>query len=271
MKVIDTSGWKEFEEMLESLYIDIQKLANKSTLPVSKPLFRGQSNSDWTLETTLERYTEEKYSLNDYYRKILAAKPQIETFTEKTWSVPSFSEYEEWLSQADLNSIVEYPAKEYLIYLRHHGFPSPLLDWTRTPYIAAHFAFNKMDDKKTKSVSIYAFIEVSGQGKHVSTWDPFIIPIGSDAKSHKRHFLQQSEYTVCISMGDDTYIYDCHENIIKKDDEKQDLILKFNIPVKERFNVLNKLENMNINAFSLFGNEESLMETMALRELYLQR
>jgi hypothetical protein len=47
----------------------------------------------------------------------------------------------------------------------------------------------------------------------------------------------------------------------------QDLLWKFNIPTSERLKVLKFLDAHNLNAFSLFGSEESLMETMALREL----
>jgi hypothetical protein len=43
---------------------------------------------------------------------------------------------------------------------------------------------------------------------------------------------------------------------------------KFNIPSTERLKVLRVLDEYNLNAFSLFGSEESLMETMALRKLY---
>lgn len=40
---------------------------------------------------------------------------------------------------------------------------------------------------------------------------------------------------------------------------------KFNIPYSERAKVLKKLDQHNLNAFSLFGSEESLMDTIALR------
>src|SRR5579871_975887 len=38
----------------------------------------------------------------------------------------------------------QFPGYDYMAYLRHHGFPSPLLDWTRSPYVAAFFAFRDL-------------------------------------------------------------------------------------------------------------------------------
>ena len=44
-----------------------------------------------------------------------------------------------------------------MAYLRHHGFPSPLLDWSRSAYVAAYFAFNKAVEASNGRVSIYVF------------------------------------------------------------------------------------------------------------------
>ena len=50
-----------------------------------------------------------------------------------------------------------------------------------------------------------------------------------------------------------------------------DVIRKFNLPATERLKVLKLLDRSNINAVSLFQSEESLMETMAFRELDCHR
>jgi hypothetical protein len=48
-------------------------------------------------------------------------------------------------------------------------------------------------------------------------------------------------------------------------------LTKFSFPWSERTKVLRSLDEHNLNAFSLFGSEESLIETMALRTLTLEK
>lgn len=109
-----------------------------------------------------------------------------------------------------------------------------------------------------------------GEGKEASNWEPNISVIGEYVKTHKRHFLQQSRYTICTEKKDDERLYYAnHENIPKRDARDQDHLWKFNIPTSERKKVLKLLDTLNINSFSLFGSEESLMDTIATREFLI--
>ena len=47
--------WKKFKDCIRNIYIEQDSLRKESALHVSDPVFRGQSNSKWKLETTLER------------------------------------------------------------------------------------------------------------------------------------------------------------------------------------------------------------------------
>jgi hypothetical protein len=268
MKHIDVESWEQFEEQLRVLLGDRLQRKSTSALHVSPFLFRGLGNNSWRLTTTLERNDQEKMPLKQYYRLIMAVKPQIETFTGVLWDVLSYPEYIEWLDKNDTLMPGNFPAYNYIVYLRHHGFPSPLLDWTRSPYVAAYFAFRDLSVVEGK-VSIYVLWESPGGGKVWTTGEPHIHSLGPYVRSHRRHFLQQSAYTICLVRKEE-WSFAQHEDAFARGDTNQDLLWKFDIPATERMKVLKTLDNYNLNAFSLFGSDESLMETMALRELHFR-
>ena len=78
-------------------------------------------------------------------------------------------------------------------------------------------------------------------------------------------FLQQSEYTICVSF-ENIWRFEPHENLFN-DTYHEDFLTKITIPCTERLKVLALLDDHNLNAFSLFASEESLMDTMAFRAL----
>jgi hypothetical protein len=241
----------------------------KKNIKGSNLLYRGQSNHEWGLETTLEREFGGKMAIDAYYRRILIAQPQIETFTGEKWNLPDYSEYESWVQTCKSDSINfswDFPGYEFMAYLRHHGYPSPLLDWSKSPFVAAFFAFRHA--KKGK-VSIYAYSEYPNQFKSGQSGKPLIKVLGPYIKSHKRHFQQQSWYTISAMIQppihtDDPY-YANHESVFSTSNNEQDALWKFNIPASESLPALRHLNRYNLNAFSLFGSEESLCETLAYR------
>ncbi|MBF0168659.1 MAG: FRG domain-containing protein [Alphaproteobacteria bacterium] len=268
MQETEFGSWEEFEEKI----IKIRNSRDECKLDFPL-LFRGHSNSAWPLKTTLERNNHSGMPFEEYYRLISSLRPEIESLAGTVWEVPAHSEIlkmvsdDQTFSQA-LNSD-SIPACDYMAYLRHHGFPSPLLDWTKSLYVAAYFAFRSATE--SKQVSIFVLDE--GDLKCRSNWDSRIYRPGGHVKPHKRHFLQQSCYTMClINLNQEEWRFAEHETVFKNDYEQAGYgLTKINIPASERLKVLKKLDEHNLNAFSLFGSEESLMETLSLRELHYNK
>lgn len=267
MKVVTLSKWDEFEPALRGL--DEQCHAAMQD-PPAQILFRGHGDARWSLHTTLDRLFATKLPLSEYYRLALLAKPRVEAFTETRWDIPTTEEYDQWLASRDGRAFGDYKAYAYLAYLRHHGFPSPLLDWTQSPYVAAFFAFRHPAAGATH-VAVHAYHEFRGQRIAVVNSGPTIHLQGPYVSSHKRHFLQQSQYTFCTEHdADGALCYTNHERVVTHQDTNRNLLWKCLLPVAERRTALFQLNRMNINAFSLFGSEDSLIETIAVSELYLR-
>lgn len=260
----NVATWEEFLKALEDIR---SERTNSAKYVRSSPLlFRGQSNSCWKLSTTLERVRERMF-YKDYYRIVAKIRPQIESLMGTDWPIPSYPDIERLASEYDAFDIALWagnsPAYAYMAYLRHHGFPSPLLDWSRSPYVAAYFAFANAYKRGDGSVAIFALSErtakISGNGI------PVIYNFGPYVKTHRRHVLQQSQYTVCLRF-DTEWQFENYDSVFEDSHHQQAFCWKFIIPVSERTKVLSLLDEVNLNAFSLFGSEEGLMETLANRE-----
>jgi FRG domain-containing protein len=256
--------WEQFKRQLA----DLRKLYDPESAEGWPLLFRGQANSCWSLATTLDRNCQ-RMPFREYYRLIGKIKPQIESLTDRDWPTADFPDVEKrcW----DYGFGLDFwsgrcPGYAYMVYLRHHGFPSPLLDWTRSPHIASFFAFNSASTDQQGNVAIFVPAH-TGQGVHGSGI-PTLWRQGPNVKTHRRHFIQQSEYTLCM-VFDEEWLFEKYETVFNEGRHQQGLCWKFLIPAHERAKVLTELDQYNVNALSLFGSEESIMDTLATREFSL--
>jgi hypothetical protein len=266
----DIRDWCAFEEKISKLYECRQASPTGEDNSSNEYLFRGQGNASWDLETTLDRFSSKPLSLQRYFQLASMAKPRIETFTGRQWPIPTRDEYDSWLASKPAGlTFHDYEAYEYLAYLRHHGFPSPLLDWTQSPYVAAFFAFRNTVEGVDK-VAVYAYQGSINSVRQLPFIEPGIHKLGAYVNAHKRHFLQQSQYTICTEIEAGSIMYSKHQQVFNQNNEAQDLVWKFMIPVTLKKSFLTQLNRMNINAFSLFGSEDSLVETIVTSEIYLK-
>lgn len=108
--------------------------------------------------------------LRDYHHLIYTVKPEIESFTGRDWNILSYPKgIDRWLTDNDtvmpnaFGCSPEYQSTySYMTYLRHFGFPSPFLDWSGSPYVAAFFAFRQPSRCNT-DVAIYAYLESTSE------------------------------------------------------------------------------------------------------------
>ncbi len=270
----DLNRWEEFVTTIESIREQFGKhssvLPSGGTCTRSNPvLFRGQSDSKWPLDTTLERKTKPHVLVSDYYYRVVGALPEIQSVTGRQWQVPPLSEIIDDVSRTLTPTYCNLPHYEMLVYLRHHGFPSPLLDWTFSPFIAAYFAFcDARDDCRVKDrVAIYAYIETSAGPKVQFGYGPCIWPQGHFVTTHPRHFAQKACYTVATKWLPETgqHQFCSHQDVVPVRSGTQDVLIKITMPVGERRKALRALDECNINHYTLFGSEDALVRTLAMR------
>ena len=165
----------------------------------------------------------------------------------------------------DLSKPLEYGA--FVSLAQHHGFPTPLLDWTRSPYVAAFFAYrglsaNEVSKSKDK-VRIYLFdieewqklprfINLAKSQRHLSILDALAI-------ENSRMIPQQALSTMTNVDDIETYIQDSGKFT------GVNYLQAIDMPVTWRHEVMHELAMMGITAASMFPGLDGACEELKER------
>lgn len=260
MEIIKIEDWDHFIKKITDEFKYWKGLNKRSEFYVSPCLFRGQSNDNWELLTSLDRF-ERSMKVFKYLEIICGIKSAVESLTLHRWEELNIEKEIKMIDDKDHFSMQCY---QYLTHLRHHGFPSPLLDWSMSPYIAAFFAVN---DLNKSDGAIFSYIETPQGSKEWSSNEPKILCMGPNIRTHRRHHLQQCQYSFCVKeICENVFQFANHEDVFKLNKKNQDLLKKFIIPFEQKNSFLKHLNRMNINSYSLFETEEGLLDKLANEE-----
>lgn len=300
IETIKLNSWKEFRETISTLdaerearrsqrelYVNEAIASRKSTgctdhvlvekihkcHPGAAFLYRGHGCSSWKLQTTLERaYPDRKFSLRNVFHHLSLVYGQLPGGEQLEFSQGDFC-----TDAADLSPALSHLWTRHFLdglkRLRHMGVPSPLLDWTSSPFVAAYFAFADVDPKQTEDVAVCQFQEYTGPISRSCCNGIALEVLGPFGRTHERQTRQQGEYTLCVTDSDRT-----GQSVIVCDPElyfqnarsasmQYERLRKYTIPCSERRVAMRDLAQMNITEASLFDGEDAMARTLFRRTI----
>lgn len=230
-------------------------------------VFRGQSNAGWGLENAIERT-----DFIHLYKGI-----EVDFLAEFQRGARNYLNKDETPEHLI----------EWLALMQHHGAPTRLLDFTRSPYIAAYFAFEQNWVGPDDYLSIWAinihflrlkalealekyFAQDLAQSSRVINEALFekifyenscslIFPV-EPFRMNRRYSLQQS---IFVSTGNSYEPFMKQLQFLQSDIQKA--VIKIEMPVAIQKSVLRDLQKMNINRASLFPDLDGYALSMKLR------
>lgn len=233
----EVNNWKEFKEF-------VCKLEHR------RYIFRGQRQAK-RLRTTFHR-TGRADLINFLNNDIVTLHRHLSQRTKHIFD----------LNVPDQNGA-------FFNLVQHHGYPTPLLDWTYSPFVSAFFAFRKIreaDVRKTsqnEKVRIFIFDqkvwrELFPQMK-LLTGQPHFSITEFIAIENERMVPQQSISSV-------TNIDDIESYIRRMETSFNKQFLKIiDLPIHERSQIMKELSTMGITAGSLFPGLDGACEELRER------
>jgi hypothetical protein len=221
--------------------------AHVATISKFHYIFRGQQKP-WSLCTSFHRRG--RYRMSEFTTKdVIQLHRRLSAITSHYFD----------LVNPDQNGA-------FFNLLQHHGYPTPLLDWSHSPYVAAFFAFRDrpIGYSGNEMVRIYVFNNKEWQRRFVQVLNldppfPHLSVMEFLAVDNPRLVPQQAVTTV-------TNLFDIEAYILEKEAEIGVRLLEaIDIPAKERELAMTDLRFMGITAGSMFPGIDGVCEEMRER------
>lgn len=225
---VKLSSWRVFH----SYVID-------EMLEYSHYVWRGQRDSEWSLKSSIDRLVEiiPRKKLTKGLIDAHLMKFKVATRGRRGVNPPRDISEDEWWALG-----------------QHNGLATPLLDWTRSPFVALYFAFEKSDSPKSGVRTVWALSGASSLNSKLKA-------IHGNGENNMLQLIRphQDENARLVSQGGlftraplGQTVDDWVRSHAKHDEEDAIHLIRILIPDDSREECLRALNMMNINHMTLF-------------------
>jgi hypothetical protein len=233
------SSWSSYFDFLES------EVFKPATISRQKYIWRGQRRSNWSLSSSLDRLFQSLELLS-------GATTLLEKRSdEHLQSFKRASRGRRGLNPANL------PDKnDWWALGQHFGLATPLLDWTRSPFAAAYFAFEERSSDATEHRVVYgldqnAVLQKNDEllnGPSQEQGRPPVLEFIDPMLDENQRLLSQDGLFTRAPIGTpiEQWVARAFEG------SSSGVLLRIEIPDADRLICLRALNRMNISHLSLF-------------------
>src|SRR5829696_8494294 len=230
-------------------------------------VFRGQLNTRWELRNAIER--------TDFIKLYKGVEADfVQEFKRGARNYLAKDETPEHLI-------------EWLALMQHHGAPTRLLDFSKSPFIAAFFAFEQCDDSPEKNIAIWAinsnYLKIKATERLAPYFEKELAESGNRVnealfekiffaneyalvfpvepfRMNRRYSLQQS---IFVSTGTSAQPFMDQLFFLGTDLNKS--VVKIEVPGCYRKEAMRELLQMNLHRASLFPDLDGYALSLKLR------
>jgi hypothetical protein len=232
------TSWSSFFDFLETAVFHAS-IASKHNY-----IWRGQRRTDWSISSSLDRLFQ-KLSL-------LPAAPDV-LERQSREHLESFKYAARGRRGPNPASLLE---NEWWALGQHFGLATPLLDWTRSPFAAAYFAFEEVGSGPADDRIVYG-LDQRGvkqksdellEGQSFERGRPPIVEFIDPMSDENQRLVSQSGLFTRAPIG--TPMEQWVAGVFAG--SSSEVLLRIKIPDADRLGCLRTLNRMNINHLSLF-------------------